>query len=151
MYKRKARVLFVCTDASRSPIAHGFADAVGSAWLEARAAATATSNPDPCAIAVMREIGLDIGTLQCMRLESTHLAWPDLIVTLSAEARAHCHALPAGKQAKHWSLSEGSVCAEGDLRLAELRVVRDELREHVAGMIGGMRMLAKMDAGEQDS
>ena len=56
----------------------------------------------------------------------------DLLVTLDATALAARAALPPGCRHAHWPLSPSS--ADGDIA------------SHVEGLIGGMRLLARLDA-----
>ncbi len=148
MYKRKARVLFLCTGNScRSQMAEGYARALGADWLEARSAGIEAHGKNPRAIAVMAEEGIDISAQESTRLSEEMLAWPDLVVTVCGHADEHCPALPPQVRRKHWPLPDPAQ-AEGEEEavMAVFREVRDEVKRRVQGMLGGMRMLAKSDS-----
>ena len=84
----KARVLFLCTGTScRSRMAEAWANHLGSAWLEARAAGIESHGENPRAVAVMHEAGMDISRRESARLTSELLAWADLVVTVCQQGR----------------------------------------------------------------
>lgn len=147
MYKRKARVLFLCTGNScRSQMAEGFANALGAEWLEAQSAGIEAHGRNPRAISVMREAGVDIARQQSHRLTPEMLAWADLVVTVCGHADEHCPVLPPGTQKKHWPLSDPAkaIGSEAEI-MAVFRATRDDIRVRVESLIGGMRLLAQSD------
>jgi arsenate reductase len=150
MYKRKARVLFLCTGNScRSQMAEGWGRHLGGDWMDVRSAGIEAHGKNPRAIAVMREAGVDISAQESTQLTTEMLAWADLVVTVCGHADEHCPALPAAVQKKHWPLSDPAKATGTEEQvMAVFRATRDDIKEWVAGMIGGMKMLAKMDARE---
>lgn len=147
MYKRKARVLFVCTGNScRSQMAEGWANALGGDWLEAQSAGIEAHGQNPRAIATMREAGVDITRQQSRRLTPEMLVWADLVVTVCGHADEHCPVLPAGTQKKHWPLSDPAKASGSETEImAVFRAARDDIRARVESLVGGMRMLAQSD------
>ncbi|MHB8453769.1 MAG: arsenate reductase (thioredoxin) [Acidiferrobacterales bacterium] len=150
MYKRKAHILFICTGNScRSQMAEGWANHLGYEWLEARSAGIEAHGKNPRAIAAMREAGVDISHQESTRLGPAMLAWADLVVTVCGHADEHCPALPQGVQKKHWPLEDPARAqgSETDI-MAVFRETRDEIRDRVESMVGGMKMLARTNMSE---
>lgn len=151
MSKRKAKILFLCTGNScRSQMAEGWANHLGKNWLEATSAGIEAHGKNPRAIAVMREAGVDISRQESRRVTPELLSWADLVVTVCGHADEHCPALPAGVQKKHWPL-ENPAKASGTEEeiMATFRATRDEIKHRVAGMIGGLQMMARSDSKER--
>lgn len=147
MYKRKVKVLFLCTGNScRSQMAEGWAKHLGGDWLEVQSAGIEAHGKNPRAIAVMREAGVDIAPQESTRVTSDMLGWADLVVTVCGHADEHCPVLPAGVQKKHWPLSDPAKAAgsEDDI-MAVFRATRDEVKSRVEGLIGGLKMMARSD------
>ena len=89
-------ILVVCTgNICRSPIAEGFLRAalirrLGNAAPEVASAGTAGwegSGAMPESVQAARERGVDIGTHVARRLDASHLAHADLVVTMATEHR----------------------------------------------------------------
>lgn len=150
MYKRKVRVLFVCTgNSARSQMAEAWARHLGGEWLEANSAGTAPKGVHPHTLTVMREAGVDMSVQSSKLLTPDLMAWADLIVTVCAHADAHCPVVPATVQKRHWPVAD-PVTSAGDEAQALHRflAIRDELRERVQGIVGGLRLLARIDADD---
>ena len=151
MYKRKARVLFLCTGNScRSQMAQGWANHLGNEWLEAASAGIEAHGQNPRAIAVMREAGVDISHQESTRVTPQMLTWADLVVTVCGHADEHCPVLPPGVQKKHWPLEDPAKAAGTEEQImAQFRATRDEIKNRVEGMIGGFKLLARGDNQER--
>ena len=147
MYKRKVKVLFLCTGNScRSQMAEGWAKHLGGDWLEVQSAGIEAHGKNPRAIAVMREAGVDIASQESTRVTPDMLGWADLVVTVCGHADEHCPVLPAGVQKKHWPLSDPAKAAGSeDEIMAVFRATRDEVKSRVEGLIGGLKMMARSD------
>ena len=150
MYKRKARILFVSGHAVGASMAQAWANLRGADWLEARAVCLDPQPPHPLAITVMHETGAQLSSTPPPTFTADVLAWADLVVTLCRDSDARVHALPPGVQKKYWPVPEPRLAGHEAEIGATLRALRDDLRERVDGLIGGMRLLARMDAGERD-
>ncbi len=147
MYKRRVKVLFLCTGNScRSQMAEGWANHLGGDWLEVQSAGIEAHGKNPRAIAVMREAGVDIAQQESTRVTPEMIAWADLVVTVCGHADEHCPVLPPGVQKKHWPLSDPAkaVGSEEEI-MATFRATRDEVRSRVEGLIGGLKMMAGSD------
>ena len=89
------RVLFVCThNSARSQMAEGLLRAWGADRFEAYSAGTVATRLRPEAVAVMRELGIDIAAQQSKTLTG-YLGRPwDLVVTVCDQARESCPVIP---------------------------------------------------------
>ena len=151
MYKRQARVLFLCTGNScRSQIAEGWANHLGGEWVEATSAGIEAHGKNPRAIAVMREAGVDISQQESTRVTPAMLSWADLVVTVCGHADEHCPVLPPGIQKKHWPLDDPAKATGTEEQImAKFRTTRDEIRNRVEGLIGGLKMMARRGSKEE--
>ncbi len=151
MHKRKVRVLFLCTGNScRSQMAEGWANHLGSEWLEATSAGIEVHGKNPRAIAVMREAGVDISRQESTRVTAPMLAQADLVVTVCGHADEHCPALPPGVQKKHWPLEDPAKATGTEEQImAKFRATRDEIKSRVEGLIDGLKMMARSDPQER--
>lgn len=127
MYKRKAQVIFLdCTGSGAASTAARLTRELGPEWAEARAATLDADTHD--------------GGIS--RLDDALKEWADLIVYFDPQTGAKATPLPASTRLKHWPLEHD----HGDPSPA----LTDELRQRVAGMIGGMRMLSRLSSDEDD-
>jgi arsenate reductase len=149
MYKRKVKVLFLCTGNScRSQMAEGWANHLGHEWLEAYSAGIEAHGKNPRAIAVMREAGVDISHQESTRVTPAMLAQADLVVTVCGHADEHCPVLPPGVQKKHWPLEDpAKATGTEDEIMAKFRATRDKVRNRVEDLIGGLKIMAHSDNG----
>lgn len=149
MFKRKARILFLCTGNScRSQMAEGYAKALGADWLDARSAGIEAHGKNPRAIAVMREDGVDISGQVSNVVDDEMIKWADLIVTVCGHADENCPASPATTRKKHWPLPDpAKATGTDDEIMQEFRSVQKEVKQRVLSMIAGMKMIS----GETES
>ena len=135
-YKRKAHVLFLGSgDLCRAMMAAAFANTAGADFIEARAAALHL-RPPPLALAdVMREAGVELAGQALYPFDAGNLAWADLVVTLDKAADRACPALPEWVQKRCYPFVQPE-------NRDSLRQVRDAIKRRVAGMVGGMAMIA---------
>lgn len=127
------RILFVCThNSARSQMAEGMLHAWGGDRFEAFSAGTTATAVRPEAIAVMREIGIDIGGQASKTLEP-FLGEPfDWLITVCDQAKESCPVLPGVGRQAHWSIDDPSA-VEGDegTRMAAFRAARDLLGDRI--------------------
>jgi arsenate reductase len=148
MTKYKTKVLFLCTGNScRSQMAEGWANHLGSEWIEAHSAGIEAHGKNPRAIAVMREAGVDISRQESTRVTPEMLAQADLVVTVCGHADEHCPVLPPGVQKQHWPLEDPAKATGTEEQIiAKFRATRDEVKNHVEGLISGLKTTARGDA-----
>ena len=149
MSQRKLKVLFLCTGNScRSQMAEGWVNDLGGDRVEATSAGIEAHGKNPRAIAVMREAGVDISHQESTRVTPEMLAQADLVVTVCGHADEHCPVLPAGVQKKHWPLEDpAKATGTEDEIMAKFRATRDEVRNRVEDLIGGLKIMARSDNG----
>jgi len=131
------RVIFVCThNSARSQMAEGMLRAWGGDRFEVHSAGTEATRVRPEAIAVMGELGIDIGAQTSKTLEpylGQSFGW---LITVCDDAREACPTLPGVRRQEHWSLEDPSA-VEGDeaARLEAFRIARDDLRDRIRAFI----------------
>lgn len=127
--EQKEKVLFLCTgNSARSQMAEGLLRYLGGDRFEVFSAGTHPGFVRPEAIAVMRELGMDISGHRSKSVDE-FLGRPfDFVITVCDHARESCPVFPGPARRIHWSL-EDPAAATGDEaeRLAVFRRVRDEL------------------------
>ncbi len=134
----KAKVLFLCTGNScRSQMAEGLLRHVAGDRFEVVSAGTEPSTVNPLAIAVMREIGIDISghrSKSAGEFLREHFAY---VITVCDSASERCPVFPFAAKRLHWSLDDPAA-AQGSQqdRLPVFRRVRDEIAERVHAFVG---------------
>ena len=124
------RVLILCTgNSARSQMAEGLLRHDGGAGYEVASAGTKPSFVRPEAIAVMRELGIDISGHRSKSVDEFAGKHFDYVITVCDNAKESCPVFPATTQRIHWSFPdpaavEGSEAA----RLAAFRQARDAIR-----------------------
>jgi arsenate reductase len=135
--QRPLRVIFVCThNSARSQMAEGLLRTWGGDGYEVASAGTERTAVRPEAIAVMREIGIDIGHHESKTLEP-FLGQPfDWLITVCDQAREACPTLPGVARRLHWSVDDPSGApGEEAERLAAFRTARDDLAARVRAFL----------------
>jgi len=120
------RALFVCVqNAGRSQMAEALYERAGG---EGRSAGTAPANRvHPEVVEVMREVGIDLEERKPHRLDDADAEWADVVVTMGCGDA--CPVLP-GKRYVDWALEDPA-----GKPLDEVRKIRDEIAERVAGLV----------------
>jgi arsenate reductase len=90
----------------------------------------------PEAIAVMRELGVDISGYRSKSVDEFAGQAFDYVITVCDNARDNCPIFPGGTVRLHWSF-EDPAAVEGteDERLAAFRRIRDQLHERVKAFV----------------
>ena len=139
-------VLFACSfNAIRSPMAAAMLRQMLGSSIYVGSAGVRKGEPDPFAVAVMAEIGLDISRhkpLTFEELDDLEGLNFDLILTLAPEA--HHRALEITRTSavdvEYWPTPDPSI-VEGsrEQRLEAYRAVRDQLLAHIGERFAGKR------------
>jgi arsenate reductase (thioredoxin) len=131
------RVIFVCThNSARSQMAEGMLRAWGGGRYEVVSAGTRATRVRPEAIAVMREIGIDIARHASKTLDPFLGASFDWLVTVCDQANETCPTLPGVAQRLHWSIDDPSrVEGDDEERLAAFRAARDDLGDRIRAFL----------------
>ncbi|MGO9229389.1 MAG: arsenate reductase ArsC [Bryobacteraceae bacterium] len=134
---KPTRVLVLCTgNSARSQMGEGLFRDLGGAGYEVFSAGTRPSRVRPEAIAVMREIGIDISAHRSKSADEFAGQSFDFVVTVCDNARDNCPVFPGAAKRIHWSL-EDPAAIEGTEQecLAAFRGVRDRLRDRVRAFV----------------
>ena len=129
----KKRLLVLCTgNSARSQMGEGLFRAEGGERFEVFSAGTRPTSVRTEAIAVMKEIGIDISGHWSKAVDQFTGQTFDFIVTVCDNARESCPVFPAPAERIHWSF-EDPAAVEGSLeeRLAAFRRIRDQIHERV--------------------
>jgi arsenate reductase len=125
----KTKILFICShNAARSQMAEAIANGKFGDILDASSAGSSPTRIDPYAIAVMKELGIDISKNRAKHLnEFTGMRF-DYAVTLCSDDEDFCPFFPDAEEHLHHSVNEpeGSKKTE-EGRLAAMRNMRDDI------------------------
>lgn len=131
------RVLFLCThNSARSQMAEGLLRSIGGERFDVHSAGTEATQVRPEAIAVMAEIGIDVGDHASKALAPFRGESFDWVITVCDQARESCPVFPGAKASAHWSIDDPAA-ARGSVaeRLVAFRVARDDLRARVEAFV----------------
>jgi protein-tyrosine-phosphatase len=142
---RPGAVLFACSfNAVRSPMAAALARHLFPGKIYVRSAGVRRGEPDPFAVAVMDEIGLDIRTHRPHTFEDLEDTSFDLVISLAPEA--HHKALELTRyyalSAEYWPTPDPTLTAGSrEQILSAYRGVRDGLERRIKQRLGWQPML----------
>ena len=127
------RVLVLCTgNSARSQMGEGLFREEGGGGIEVFSAGTSPSSVRPEAIAVMKEIGIDISEHRSKSVEEFSGQSFDFVVTVCDNARDHCPVFPGRAERIHWSFEDpAAVQGSEQERLAAFRRIRDQIHARV--------------------
>ncbi len=131
------RVLILCTgNSARSQMAEGLLRHLAGDEFGVFSAGTKPTQVRPEAVAVMREIGIDISDHRSKSVDEFAGQEFDYVITVCDNAKETCPIFPARTKRIHWSL-EDPAAVEGseEQRLAAFRRIREQLREFLLGLI----------------
>jgi arsenate reductase len=129
----KKRVLILCTgNSARSQMAEGLLRHIGENEFEVESAGTKPGIVRPEAIAVMREIGVDISSHRSKSADEFSGQEFDFVITVCDNARENCPYFPAKTKLIHHSFDDPAI-VEGseETRLQAFRVARDDIRDYL--------------------
>lgn len=132
----KRDVLFICVhNGARSQMAEAFLNALCPDDFIADSAGLEPGTLNPLAIAVMREIGVDISANRAKGVFDLFKAGRmfSYVITVCDESSAErCPVFPGQTQRLHWSFADpGALQGTWDERLAQARVIRNEIRAKI--------------------
>ena len=129
----KKRVLFLCThNSARSQMAEGLLRHEAGERFEVFSAGTHPSKVRPEAIAVMKEIGIDISGHRSKSVDE--FAGPDLdmVITVCDNAKESCPVFPGPTERLHWPFEDpASVEGTEEQRQDAFRRVRDQIHGRI--------------------
>ncbi len=126
----RKRVLVLCTaNSARSQMAEGLLRDKAGDLYDVFSAGTHPSQVRLEAIAVMRELGIDISSHRSKSVDEFAGTDFHYVITVCDNARKSCPAFPGKTERIHWSIEDpAAVQGSGEQRLAAFRRARDELR-----------------------
>jgi arsenate reductase len=133
----KKRVLILCTgNSARSQMAEGLLRHDAGDRFEVESAGTKPSSVRPEAIAVMRELGIDISAHRSKSVDEFTGQRFDYVITVCDNARDTCPVFPsAGRALRHSFEDPAAVTGSEEERLTSFRRVRDQLRPWLAKVL----------------
>jgi arsenate reductase len=130
------KILFLCTGNScRSQMAEGFAKHMANEFLDVFSAGVEAKGLDPYAVAVMKEVGIDISNQRSKTIGEIGKMEFDYVITLCDAARKSCPFFPAKVGVIHQGFDDPPALAAEETDEQEIlkhyRKVRDEIRKYV--------------------
>lgn len=135
--RMKIKIMFLCTGNScRSQMAEGLLRELGRGVLEPYSAGLLAAGVHPRAIAVMKEIGIDISGQRSKAIDERLLESMDWVVTLCDNAAEACPVTPAKIKRLHWPIKDpvGTTGTEEEI-MQEFRRARDEIKGKIQDFV----------------
>ena len=125
----KPRVLFFSTsDSTRSQMAEGFLRKLAGAELAVVSTAVQSSDSDPLAAEVMKEIGVDISRQQSRGVKESLKEHFSYVITVSDDSRERSPIWPFTRNLFHWNIADPErVRGSSEQKREAFRRVRDEI------------------------
>lgn len=113
-------------------MAEGLAIELGNGLIETYSAGLISSGVHPRAIAVMKEIGIDISMQESKAIDEELLRKMDVIITLCVNAEEYCPWMPPVINRHYWPIEDpvGKIGSE-EYIMNEFRRARDEIKERI--------------------
>lgn len=146
----KPTVLILCTGNScRSHLAEGILRAAAGDLLDVQSAGSKPAGyVHPLAVAVMKEISIDISEHRSKHLNEFLDRQVETVITVCGNADQVCPAFPGQVRRHHWGFDDPAHATGAEAeQLAVFRRVRDEIRRvfeaYAAGRRDALRVLPK--------
>ena len=132
------KVLVLCTgNSARSQMAEGLFRQEAGGRYEVFSAGTKPTEVRPEAIAVMREIGIDISGHRSKSLDEFTGKTLDLVITVCDNANEICPVFPGGVERLHWPFDDpAAVAGSEEQRKAAFRTIRDQIHARIRAFLG---------------
>jgi arsenate reductase (thioredoxin) len=130
---QKRRVLILCTgNSARSQMAEGLLRHDAGARFDVESAGTRPGEVRPEAIAVMKEIGIDLSGHRSKHLDEFAGQSFDYVLTVCDNAKQSCPIFPGNGVRLHKAFEDPAALESGEPeRLVLFRRVRDEIRAYL--------------------
>jgi arsenate reductase (thioredoxin) len=143
----KRRVLFLCSyNSVRSQMAEGLLRHVAGDRFDVFSAGLYHSEVNTAAIAVLREVGIDISRQRSKEVgEYLGKADFDYVITVCDAASPHCPAFPGHAEQLYWPIAD-PISLEGSaaMRLAAFRATRNEIRRRIGAWLEALEAADKV-------
>ena len=129
----RRRILILCTgNSARSQMAEGLLRHDAGDLFDVESAGIAPSIVRPEAIAVMKELGIDIGGQRSKHIDEFAGRQFDYVITVCDNARESCPVFFGAQKRLHRNFDDpAALNSSEEVRLVLFRHVRDELREYL--------------------
>ena len=133
----KKRVLILCTaNSARSQMAEGLLRADYGDKFEVESAGTRATFVRPEAIAVMKEIGIDISGHRSKVVDEFAEQSFDHVLTVCDNARESCPVFPGARVLRHRDFPDPTLAEGSDSeRLASFRALRDQMSRELEELV----------------
>jgi arsenate reductase len=137
----KRRVLILCTgNSARSQMAEGLLRHDAGEWFDVESAGTRPGMVRPEAIAVMKELGVDLSGHRSKHVDEFEGQRFDYVITVCDSARESCPVFFGAAKRIHQSFEDPAALKGSEQeRLTAFRRVRDELRTYLAEFASSSR------------
>jgi arsenate reductase (thioredoxin) len=117
-------------------MAEGFAKEYSRGSLEVHSAGLMAAGVNRRAMAVMKEIGIDISGQQSKEIDENLLRQMDIVVTLCGHAEETCPRTPSEINRLHWPIRDpvGTIGSE-EYVMNDFRRARDEIKEKIRDLM----------------
>jgi len=134
----RQRVLIVCTgNSARSQMAEGLIRHEADDRFDVFSAGTHPTQVRAEAVAVMRELGIDISGQRSKPLLEFDGQTFDFVITVCDRAREECPAFSGTPERLHWPFEDPAAFTEvGEERLNAFRRLRDKIHARVMVFLG---------------
>jgi len=130
-------VLFLCThNSARSQMAEAYLNKLYGDRYEAHSAGIQPTRINPNVVKVMAEEGIDISGARSKSVEEYLGRDFDLVVTVCDGAREACPVFPGGELIHHGFRDPSTITGSEEEVLAQVREIRDEIKEWVKATFG---------------
>jgi len=129
----KQRVLFLCTgNSARSQMAEALLRSIANDRYATFSAGTAPVGLNPLALAVMKELGIEISHQQSKSVDQFVGESFDYVVTVCDRAKESCPTFPSARRLLHWTFEDpAAATGSEEARLLIIRRVRDDIMDHL--------------------
>jgi arsenate reductase len=126
-------------------MAEGFARELGMGLIEPYSAGLIAAGVHARAVAVMKELGIDISKQRSKSIDEALLRSMDMVITLCDNAAESCPWTPPEVRKLHWPIKDpvGTRGSEAKV-MQEFRRARDEIRGKIADFV---KSLTREDGG----
>lgn len=135
MTETRTGLLFLCVaNSARSQMAEGLARAMLPEGTDVYSAGSAPTQPNPYAVRVMADIGIDLSTHHAKSVDNIPQDRIGTVITLCADEV--CPVFPAGVERHHWPLADPAAAsgAEEEI-LTAFRATRDDIQQRLRSFL----------------
>ena len=133
----KQTILILCTgNSARSQMAEGLLRHEAGGRFEVFSAGTRPTRVRPEAIAVMRELGIDLSGHRSKSADEFAGRALDYVITVCDNARETCPVFPGAVTRLHWPFEDPAAVEGSEAeRLAAFRKVRDQIHARIRSFL----------------